>query len=193
MSAQRTNRSDTTRSHPPLVVIKAGVPAERAGLIRRHDLIGRMSDERDRQVTVLRAPAGYGKSTALLQWAREDPLRRFAWLTLEDTENDPALLWHYVLLALQGLVPGFTDLAGALDQPRPALEELITHVVNRLLDVPGRLVLVLDDYHLIEQQSIHEGLTYLLDHLPPTMHLVIASRTDPPLPLPRRSSRPASA
>jgi LuxR family maltose regulon positive regulatory protein len=163
---------------------KTNAPIQRAGLFRRDELIRRLSNNQDRQVTLVQAPAGYGKSSVLMEWARTDSLRRFGWLTLEETDNDPAVLWRYMLLALRALLPGFTDRAwGLLHQPQPDLEVVITQVLNSLLDVPGRLVLVLDDYHVITNQQCHDSMQHFIDHLPKSMHVALGTRARPPLSL----------
>jgi LuxR family maltose regulon positive regulatory protein len=163
---------------------KTNAPIHRAGLVRRDELIRRLSSTKDRQVTLVQAPAGYGKSSVLMQWAKTDPLRRFGWLTLENTDNDPALLWRYMLLALRALTPGFADRAWRLlHQRQPDLEVVITHVLNSLLDVPGRLVLVLDDYHIITNPQCHDSMQNFIDHLPRSMQVAFGTRARPPLSL----------
>ncbi len=169
---------------PPLVVVKTRVPVQREGLVRRTELITRLADQDDRQVTLVQAPTGYGKSTVLMQWVKADPLRRFGWLSLEQSDNDPVVLWRYVLLALRALVPGLADRAWVLLHQRdPDLEVVITHVLNSLLDVPGRLVLVLDDYHVITNRQCHDSMQYFIDHLPSSMQVALGTRTRPPLSL----------
>ncbi len=166
------------------MVAKTRAPVHRANLVRRDKLIRRLSDDRDRQVTLLQAPAGYGKSTVLMQWAKADPVRRFGWLTLEETENDPTLLWRYMLFTFRALIPGFADRAWLLlFQPQPNFDEVIAHVLNSLLDVPGRLVLVLDDYHVITNPQCHDSMQYFIDHAPRSMHVAFGTRARPPLSL----------
>ena len=166
------------------MVAKARVPVQRTRLVRRDELIQQLGDPRDRQVTLIQAPAGYGKSTVLMEWAKADPVRRFGWLTLEETENDPVLLWQYMLFALRTLVPGFADGAwGLLHRPQPDLEVAITHVLNGLLDAPGRLVLILDDYQVITNQQCHDSMQHFINHLPTSTHVALGTRTRPPLSL----------
>ena len=184
MSAPPGDINETRRAVPPLVLAKTNAPMRRAGVFRRDELVRRLSNNQDRQITLVQAPAGYGKSSILMEWTEADPLRRFGWLTLEETDNDPAVLWRYMLLALRALVPGFADRAwGLLHQPQPDLEVVITHVLNSLLDVPGRLVLVLDDYHVITNQQCHDSMQYFIDHLPRSMHVALGTRARPPLSL----------
>jgi LuxR family maltose regulon positive regulatory protein len=184
MEASEIERSGARRAPPALIVTKSRVPMQRAGLVRRNELIKRLSNVRDRQVTLVQAPAGYGKSTVLVEWARADPVRRFGWVTLEKTENDPVLLWQYMVYALRAIVPGFADGAWRLlHRPQPDLEAAITHVLNGLFDVPGRLVLILDDYQVITNQQCHDSMQYFINHLPTSMHVALGTRTRPPLSL----------
>ena len=167
-----------------LIVVKTRVPQRRAGLVRRTEIIERLVDDLHRKVTLIQAPAGYGKTTVLMQWAESDPVRRFGWVTLENTDNDPVLLWRYLLLAIQALAPGFGDRAGRLlAQPQPDLDEMLREVLNHALDLPGRFVLVLDDYHAITNPECHRSLQYFIDHLPESMHVAFGTRSRPPLSL----------
>jgi LuxR family maltose regulon positive regulatory protein len=176
--------SGARRVPPALIVTKTREPMQRTGMVRRNELITRLSDVRDRQVTLVQAPAGYGKTITLMEWAKSDPVRRFGWLTLEKTENDPVLLWQYMLFALRTLTPGFADGAWALlHRPQPDLEVVIAHVLNSLVDIAGRMVLILDDYHIITNPQCHDSMQYFIDHLPRSMHVAFGTRTRPPLSL----------
>jgi len=171
---------------PTLVLTKTLVPLNRARLVRRSQLIDRLTDKDDRKVTLIHAPAGYGKSTVLMQWVDADPIRRFGWVTLEDTENDPVVLWRYLVHALQALSPGFADDASRLiAAPQPDLHAVASRVVNGLVDIPGRLVLVLDDYHVITNEVCHESIQYFMDHLPKSTQIAFGTRVRPPLSLTR--------
>ncbi len=184
MSTPQGKTGEIRRDSPPLVITKAHAPMQRAGLVRRDELVQRLSDVHDRQITVVQAPAGYGKSSLLIQWAEADPVRRFGWLTLEETDNDPALLWRYILLAMRSMTPGFADRAwGLLHYPQPDLDVVITHMLNSLLDVPGRLVLILDDYHVITNQQCHDSMQHFIDHIPRSMQVAFGTRERPPLSL----------
>jgi LuxR family maltose regulon positive regulatory protein len=163
---------------------KARAPIRRPGLVRRNHLIERLSDTEDRLVTLVDAPAGYGKSTVLMQWAAADPIRRFGWVTLEKTDNDPVELWRYILLGLRTLAPGWSDRAWRLLwRPQVDLQSVISETVNELLDVAGRLVVVLDDYHLITNPDCHDAIQYFIDHLPHTTQVAFGTRNRPPLTL----------
>jgi LuxR family maltose regulon positive regulatory protein len=149
-------------------------------------------------LTLISAPAGYGKTTLISEWAlslgRWDPPATVSWLSLEEDDNDPARFLRYVIAALskvEGI--GAATGGGALSMLRspqpPPLESVLTLLINEIAHHPRRLVLFLDDYHLIGAQPIHDALKFLLEHQPPQMHLVIATRDDPRLPLARFRAR----
>ncbi|MGA9534030.1 MAG: LuxR C-terminal-related transcriptional regulator, partial [Anaerolineales bacterium] len=144
----------------------------------------------NRKLTLISAPAGYGKTTLASQWISviDVPV---AWLTLEPSENDPTRFNAYLVAALQTAAPGSgTSVQGMLQDPnRPSQELILTTLINQLSAFEGAFLLVLDDYQVIQSPVIHEALNYLVDHLPPNMHLVITSREDPPLPLARLEAR----
>ena len=184
MSNPQPRPAEASGLLPTLVLTKTFTPLNRARLVRRQDLIDRLTDKHDRLVTLIHAPAGYGKSTLLMQWVEADPIRRFGWVTLEETENDPVVLWRYLVFALQALVPGFSDDAGRLiAAPQPDLQAVASEVINGLVNIPGRLVLVLDDYHVITNQECHESIQYFLDHLPRSANIAFGARVRPPLSL----------
>ena len=111
---------------PQLVMAKTRVPPPGAKFVTRHDLISLLTEPGDRTVTVVRAPAGYGKSTLLTQWVEADPVRRFAWLSLDEADNDPTVLWRYILSALRAVLPGLADRAwNLLQQPQPDIAEVL--------------------------------------------------------------------
>ncbi|WP_245743435.1 LuxR C-terminal-related transcriptional regulator [Geodermatophilus poikilotrophus] len=172
----------------PLLTTKLHAPRRRRGLVARPRLIERLSRGNEAALTLVSAPAGFGKTTVLSDWLSAAPAadRCVAWLSLDARDDDPALFWAYLVAAVQTALPGAG--AGALallSTPQTSAEAVVTSLVNDLDAVPGDLVLVLDDYHLIESAEVHEGMAYLLEHLPPHAHLVIAGRADPPLPLAR--------
>src|SRR5579871_2481834 len=136
------------------------------------------------------APAGFGKTTLLTEWLElvKCPV---AWLSLDSSDNHALAFWSYIVAALQSAEPRIgADATALLQSPQPApLEAVLTLLLNELSALSADLVLVLDDYHLIDAHAVHDGLLFLIDHLPPRLHLVIASRTDPPLPLARMRAR----
>jgi LuxR family maltose regulon positive regulatory protein len=111
--------------------------------------------------------------------------RPVAWLSLDEEGNDPARLWTYFIAVLQTIHRGVGEAAlVVLQSPQPpSIELLLTDLVNEIAEIPGSFALILDDYHLITARLIHDGLTFLLDHMPPQMHLIIAAHADSPLPL----------
>ena len=184
MSDAQPNRAEVSGLLPTLVVTKTHKPLNRTRLIRRGQLIDRLIDSRSRQVTRVYAPAGYGKSTLLMQWAETDPFRRFGWVTLEETENDHVLMWRYVLFALQALTPGVADEAQRLiEHPQPDLKAVASAAINGLAEIPGRLVVVLDDYHKITNRACHESIQFFIDHLPMSTQIAFGTRDRSPLSL----------
>lgn len=166
-----------------LVATKLHIPQPRAAAISRP----RLADQIGRSpVTLLSAPAGSGKTTLVSEWAGAGAVT-VAWVSLENADNDPARFWSYVIAGMKTLEPDVGDSALALlRSPQPAaIESVLTALINEISTLPTSLVIVLDNYHVIESEAIHVGLLFLIDHLPPTMRLVITSRSDPPLPLAR--------
>jgi len=173
-----------------LLATKFHVP--RAGFVPRPRLLARLSQGIESGLTVVCTPAGFGKTTLLGDWARRSrPLA--AWLSLDAGDNDPARFWRYVAATLDRVRPGTcAPVVAMLRGPQlPSLEAIATAVINELMSVPdeGEVVLVLDDYHLIEAPLVHESVTFLLDRLPPGLRLVLSSRADPSLPLARLRAR----
>ena len=138
------------------------------------------------------APAGFGKTTLLAEWLATAPAdgRSVAWLSLDQRDNDPALFWAYVVAALKTAAPGGAASALSLLQPpQPPSEAGLVTLLNDLDAIPDDVVLMLDDYHVIDAREVQDGMAFLLEHLPPQIHLVIASRADPALPLARLRGR----
>ena len=175
-----------------LLQSKLHVPAPRRTVLTRSRLHDRIDAAGDAGLVLVSAPAGFGKTTLLIDWASSSPsLRRStAWVSLDQRDNDPASFWAYVLAALQTVVPAVGDAAAASllaspHDPYAGLERLLNDLQAAQQDVH----LVLDDYHVIESTAVHEGLAFLLDHLPPRVHVLLATRADPPLQLPRLRAR----
>jgi LuxR family maltose regulon positive regulatory protein len=139
------------------------------------------------------APAGFGKTTLLAEWLAAAPAeeRSTAWLSLDQRDNLASSFWSYLIAALQTAEPHIgTNATLLLESPRPpVIEALLTVLLNELNVMSTDVILVLDDYHVIAARDIHDGMVFLLDHLPPRLHLVIASRADPALPLARLRAR----
>ena len=180
----------------PLLETKFYVPRSRGGLVLRPRLSERLDRGTASKLMLVSAPAGFGKTTLLTEWLAAGPAapadeRLVAWLSLDRGDNDPASFWTYVIAALRTAVPGVGEGALTLLQaPRPPpIETVLTVLLNDLGAIAADVVLVLDDYHVIDARDVQDGMAFLLDHLPPRLHLVIASRTDPPLPLARLRGR----
>jgi ATP/maltotriose-dependent transcriptional regulator MalT len=167
----------------PLLKTKLEVPGC-PRLVVRENLIEALSEGVSLPLTLVYGPAGSGKTMLVAQWlasAREElPV---AWLSLDAADNDPARFWIYVIAALRSVLPGFGEAALAmLRAPSTALvDDALLELSNELVEVAGQSALVLDDYHAIEDEQIHHGMTSLLEHLPNTLRIVITSRVEPPL------------
>jgi LuxR family transcriptional regulator, maltose regulon positive regulatory protein len=176
-----------------LLETKFYVPRARGGLVARGRLRERLDRGAASKLTLVSAPAGFGKTTLLTEWlgAGADGARLVAWLSLDRGDNDLASFWTYVIAALRTVAAGVGEHALAfLRAPKPPpIETVLTSLLNDLGAAAGEIVLVLDDYHVIEAGDVQEGMSFLLDHLPPSLHVVIASRADPALPLARWRAR----
>src|SRR6266487_862797 len=175
---------------PQLLVTKFTIPPLRAQLLPREQLIAVLNQSRSFPLILLSASAGFGKTTLLSAWASQST-SQVAWLSLDDQDNDPTRFWTYVIAALRhsGSPVGEATLA-MLHSPQPALlTSALTALINELAALAQDTVLILDDYHVIREQAIHESLQFVLDHLPSCVHLLLASRADPQLPLARLRAR----
>ncbi len=174
----------------PILATKLYLPRLRPNMVSRPRLIARLNEGQHRKLTLIAAPAGFGKTTLVSAWVEgiEQPT---AWLSLDEGENDPTRFLAYLVTALQTIAATLGE--GVLDvlqssQPPPP-EAILTALLNEITTLPDQFVLVLDDYHLIDAKPVDMALTYLVEHLPPQMHLVIATREDPLLPLARLRAR----
>jgi LuxR family transcriptional regulator, maltose regulon positive regulatory protein len=197
-----------------LLATKLYFPQAHTSLVTRPRLLERLRSGLSGKLTLIAAPAGFGKTTLLADWLRQElkiengQLRtpadsdnsRFsilnsqfktAWLSLDPADNDPTTFLRYLIAALQTIAPqiGATVLMLMQAPQVPPLDTLVTMLLNDATALPHEAVLVLDDYHLIAAPAIHEALAFLLDYLPPQLHVVIASREDPPLSLARWRAR----
>ncbi len=179
-----------------LLATKLHIPPPAPMLVARPHLTQYLNEGVQKKLTLLCAPAGFGKTSLLAEWCAwrtrhsEHPAA-LAWVSLEASENDPEQFWRYVLVALHRLSSHIGEEASLLLQSPepPSMEVILTSLINSLAAATEQVVLVLDDYHVIEAAPIHQALTYLVDHLPPQMHLILATRSNPPLPLARWRSR----
>src|SRR5215207_873169 len=179
-----------TSKQDVLLATKLHIPRPQPGFAPRPRLVERLDEGLARGLVLVCAPAGFGKTALLADWAGGGR-RLVAWLSLDAGDNDPARFWRHVMAALERAQPGIAEqLAGLLGPPTPpSFEGLVTALINQLAAEPDEVVLVLDDYHLIDAQPVHTSLAFLLEHLPPSLRLVLASRADPPLPLARLRAR----
>ncbi len=171
-----------------LLATKLHVPRPQPGFVPRPRLVEALGEGLARRLILVCAPAGSGKTALLADWAPSDH-RPVAWLSLDAADNDPVRFWRHTVAALDRARPGIGERVGLLlGPPAPAsFEGRVTALINDLAAQPGdgEVLLVLDDYHLIDARPVHASLAFLLEHLPPGLHLVLASRADPPLPLAR--------
>src|SRR5215218_9368258 len=177
----------------PLLLTKLSIPTASPSLVARLRLSERLEEELGRKLILISAPAGFGKSTLLSMWLSVSSRsgQSAVWLSLDPGDNDPTRFWRYFIAMADRLYPGAGDTALVLLQSpqAPPIEAILTTLLNELAELPADAVLVLDDYHLITSRTIHEALAFLIEHLPPQMHLVISTRADPPLPLSRLRAR----
>jgi len=200
----------------PILTTKLFLPTPRLEMVPRPRLVERLREglAAGRKLTLLSAPAGSGKTTLLSEWislntevrrqndesskaislrsARGGNLNfRVAWLSIDEADSDPARFLLYLVSALQTVAPSLGEGAwAALQTPQPPpIETLLTGLLNEITELPEKVILVLDDYHLLDSQTVDSALAFVLDHLPPQLHLVVTSRADPNLPLARLRAR----
>jgi LuxR family transcriptional regulator, maltose regulon positive regulatory protein len=183
----------SSRRSPPrsVPVLASKLRAAREGsVVIRQALLDRLSDDLPARLTVVIAPAGWGKTSLLRDWRAAGRASRTAWLSLS-RDNDPVRFWAHVIAAIADVAPGFGAAVGpALAAPGAAITDSVLPVlINDLAALPGRLALVLDDYHLISSQQILADVAFLIERLPPALRLVLAARSDPQLPLARLRAR----
>jgi LuxR family maltose regulon positive regulatory protein len=188
-------------SHGLLLATKLFTPPPRPRLIARPHLLERLDQGLTCRLILVSGPAGFGKTTLLGTWVTNLGSRppgntaiknlKAAWLSLDANDNDPTRFVNYVIAALQTVVPqvGKTAREALRSAQHPPIEAVLTTLLNELCSVSDELVLVLDDYHSIDTSAVHQAVTFLLDHMPPCLHLAIATRVDPPLPLARWRSQ----
>ncbi len=171
----------------PLLETKLRAPRRRRGVVARPRLTAPV-DRRDLpRLTLVSAPAGFGKSTLLAEWFATGA-SDVAWLALDRRDDDPTVLWTYVAAAVDRMVAGAAGAVEALG-PGAAPESIAAALLNALAPLDDDVVLVIDDLHLVASTAIHESLVFLLEHLPDEVHLVVGTRVDPPWPLPTLRAR----
>lgn len=210
--------SSGVQRRDPLLSTKLYIPRTRPNLIPRPRLVQRLNEGLERKLTLVSAPAGFGKTTVLSEWILQSKLP-VAWVSLDSGDNDPVRFFDYFIAALETLqarvggnarvlfqgqqpesppiesvLPQWDGLSYTLawqkQQPEaPPIESVLAILINDMASIPGDFALVLDDYHVIDTSALHKALAFLLDHLPPQMHLFIATRSNPPLLLARLRGR----
>src|ERR671933_2361215 len=175
---------------PQILPRKLSIPPLRPNVVLRPRLTEQLNEGLHRKLTLISAPAGFGKTTLLSEWVAQCE-RPTAWLSLDAGENDLTRFLLYLVAALQTVAPKIGEgLLRVLQSPQPPpTEAILTALLNDITTLPDEFVLVLDDYHAIDAQPVDQALTFLVEHLPPQLHLVIATREDPPLPLARFRAR----
>lgn len=181
-----------------LLRTKLSPPLTRRNLVVRSRLFAILDNGLERSLTLISAPAGFGKTMLLSAWLANAkntaPIdHSFAWLSLDEGDNDPMRFWRYIIAACQYIHPtlGTTGLSLLNGPDTPPLERVVTTLINDIVTLPQHCLLIIEDYHLITSPQIHRSFSFLLDHLPATMHVFMATRNDPPLPLARLRARNA--
>jgi LuxR family transcriptional regulator, maltose regulon positive regulatory protein len=169
------------------------VPTAPHALIARPRLFSLLEEGRERPLTLISAPAGFGKTTLLSAWLQAQPLGNplVAWVSLDEADNDAVRFWSYVLTALDRILPGnFSEFAANLQaEAQPSLQSAMTACLNRLVEQPESLILALDDYHLLTEEALHTSLAAFIERLPPQVRVILSTRADPPMPLTRLRGR----
>lgn len=174
----------------PILTTKLYTPPSRPKVVRRTNLIERLNDGLHRKLTLVAAPAGFGKTTLISEWIA-DGNHPVAWVSLDEEDNDPIRFLMYLIAALQKIDSHIgQELENSLQASQPPpISTLLTTLLNDISTITEPFFLVFDDYHMLDNQAIDEAVTFLIDYLPPSMHLVITTREDPQLPLSRIRAR----
>ncbi|HEY0602831.1 MAG TPA: LuxR C-terminal-related transcriptional regulator [Herpetosiphonaceae bacterium] len=174
----------------PILTTKLYLPPPRPSVVLRSRLIARLNEGLHHKLTLISAPAGFGKTTLVGTWLVGCG-RPVAWLSLDEGDSDPTRFLIYLVAALRTIAPTIgAELLSVLQSPQPPPPEaILTALLNEIATVPDPFILVLDDYHVIDAQPVDLALMFLLDHLPHQMHLAITTREDPQLPLARLRAR----
>ena len=176
----------------PILATKLYIPLPRSKTVLRRRLFERLNEGLDEscKLTLVSAPAGFGKTTLVSEWVAVCG-RPVAWLSLDEGDNDPSRFLTYLVAALQTIMVNIgAGVLGAIQSPQPpSPESILTALINEIATGSDEFILVLDDYHVLDSKPVDEALTFLINHLPPRMHVVIATREDPHLPLARLRAR----
>lgn len=174
----------------PILATKLHIPAPRPTAVHRPQLVERLNAGLHRKLTLISAPAGFGKTTLIGEWVTHCE-RRAAWLSLEAGDSDPLNFLNYLVAALRTAAAGFGEnVLAVLHSSQPlSAEAILPFLLNEVAALPDEIIFVLDDYHAVESAGVNGILSFMLEHLPPQLHIVIASRKDPDLPLARLRAR----
>jgi LuxR family maltose regulon positive regulatory protein len=189
--ADEWRQHQSSGTAPTLLETKFYVPRARFDVVPRPRLSDAISRGAERKLTIVVAPAGFGKTTLVAAWLAGAANGQFAWLSLDASDNNPTLFWTYLIAAVQKVHPsaGIEAIAHLRSSDPPPIESVLTTVINEIDSIDSDFTLVLDDYHVIDADAIHAAMTFLLDRLPRRMRVVIASRSLPPLALSRLRAR----
>jgi LuxR family maltose regulon positive regulatory protein len=187
---EQSRATDFEEKQFPLLNTKLYIPQLRPDLVQRPHLIDRMNKGIYNKLTLISAPAGFGKTTLVSEWIYQSEIP-ITWISLDKGDNDPRQFFHYLIAALQNIdsVIGQAALTMLQSPQLPRIESVMTSLIEEITDIPNDFIIVLDDYHSIDTKSVHSIIEFLLDHLPTQMHLVLTTRVDPPLPLARLRGR----
>ncbi|NRS50597.1 LuxR C-terminal-related transcriptional regulator [Brevibacillus sp. HB2.2] len=170
----------------PIVTTKLYMPPPRLKTVTRHQLIEQLNEGLNRKLTVISAPAGSGKTTLVSEWLASGD-RPFAWISMDEGDNDPARFFTYLFTALQNIGPNIgSGIYPLFHSPQPLpIELMISTLLHEIIAIPNPFVLVLDDYHVLKTGPLDDAISFLLERMPRQMHLVIATREEPRLPIAR--------
>lgn len=173
-----------------LLKTKFYIPSKRPDLVSRQRLIEKLNEGLHRKLTLISTPAGFGKTTLVTEWLNGRDINQYltAWVSLDEGDNDPMRFLSYFIAAMietNGLDNDFgkSMLSMLQSTQPPSTDAIISLIINEITTISGKILIALDDYHLISVQQVHDAITYFLEHLPPQVHLVIISRENPPLQL----------
>ena len=170
----------------PILLSKLHIPKIRLELVSRPRLLDKLNEGLSGKLTIVSSPAGFGKTTLLSQWVRSTRLP-VGWVSLDEGDNDLTIFLTYLVAAIQQVSEGVDDTAlSILRSPQPeAVNIALVVLLNQLERIPENFLVVLDDYHLIEEKTVHQAMDFIISHLPSQMHLVLVTRADPQLHLAR--------
>ncbi len=190
--SQETPEKDQVNliANQPVLKIKNFIPSFPGNRVKRSRLLALLQASLQYPWILISAPAGFGKTTALSEWASSASIP-IAWFSIDEGDNDHARFLTYLISALEGIQPGIGSEAQLMLRSfRPiSAQNILAGLNNHLFAIPDPFVLIMDDYHLIASREVHQSMIFLLDHLPPQMHVIISTRSDPPFPLSRYRAR----